>query len=197
MFCPKCGIQNLETGKFCRSCGTDLAVISDALMGKSSGNNQGFGMMQPIQPIEILGKENRKKSSDPDNLWSAGIKNLVMGIGFLIVSMSLLLTNVAGGRVWWWAMLIPAFSLLANAIADISKSKRLEKKKSQNEFQTESPTLFAQAPLNPILPPTQTNYIAPDSRYKTGDLVPPSVAEGTTRHLEINSEGETMTLPKK
>ncbi|MDQ3181648.1 MAG: zinc ribbon domain-containing protein, partial [Acidobacteriota bacterium] len=81
MFCPKCGIQNPETGKFCRSCGTDLAVISDAMTGKSSVNNQGFGMMQPIQPIGILGKENRKKSSDPDKLWSAGIKNLVMGIG--------------------------------------------------------------------------------------------------------------------
>ncbi len=195
MFCPKCGIQNLETGKFCRSCGTDLAVISDALMGKSSGNNQGFGMMQPIQPIEILGKENRKKSSDPDNLWSAGIKNLVMGIGFLIVSMSLLLTNVAGGRVWWWAMLIPAFSLLGSAVGDISKAKRLEKKKSQNEFQTQS--LSAQSPSNAGLPPTQTDYIAPDSRYKTGELVPPSVVEGTTRHLELNHEGETMTLPKK
>ncbi len=197
MFCPKCGIQNPETGKFCRSCGTDLAVISDALTGKSSGNNQGFGMMQPIQPIGILGKENRKKSSDPDNLWSAGIKNLVMGIGFLIVSMSLLLTNVAGGRVWWWAMLIPAFSLLANAIGDISKSRRLEKKKSQTEFQTQSPTLFTRSQSNVRLPPTQTDYIAPDSLYKTGELVPPSVIEGTTRHLEMNSEGETMTLPKK
>ncbi len=197
MFCPKCGIQNPETGKFCRSCGTDLAVISDALTGKSSVNNQGFGMMQPIQPIGMLDKESRKKSNDPDNLWSAGIRNLIMGIGFLIVSMSLLVTNVAGGRVWWWAMLIPAFSLLANAIGDISKSKRLEKKKNQTEFQAQSPTLFTQSQSNVNLPPAQTDYIAPDSRYKTGELVPPSVAEGTTRHLEMNSEGETMTLPKK
>ncbi len=195
MFCPKCGIQNSETGKFCRNCGTDLAVVSDALTGKPSSNNQGFGMFQPIQPIQMLGAENRKKSSDPDNLWSAGIRNLIMGIGFLIVSMALLITNVAGGRVWWWAMLIPAFSLLGSAVGDISKAKRLEKKKSQNEFQTQS--LSAQSPSNAGLPPTQTDYIAPDSRYKTGELVPPSVVEGTTRHLELNHEGETMTLPKK
>jgi hypothetical protein len=197
MFCPKCGITNPETGKFCRSCGTDLAVVSDALMGKLNGNNQGFGMMQPIQPVQLLGEENRKKSSDPDILWSAGIRNLIMGIGFLIVSLSLLLTDVAGGRVWWWAMLIPAFSLLGSAVGDISKSKRLEKKKSQNELQTESPTLFAQPQPGANLPPVQTDYIAPDSRYKTGELVPLSVVESTTRHLEINSEGETMTLPKK
>jgi hypothetical protein len=36
------------------------------------------------------------------------------------------------------------------------------------------------------------------SIYDTGELAaPPSVTESTTRHLEINSEGETMTLPKK
>jgi hypothetical protein len=30
MFCPRCGTQS-EGGKFCRSCGTNLAVISDTL----------------------------------------------------------------------------------------------------------------------------------------------------------------------
>jgi len=197
MFCPKCGIQNPETGKFCRSCGTDLAVISNALKGKSSGNNQGFGMIEPIQPIRISGKKNRVKSSDPDELWSSGVRSTIMGVGFLIVSIVLLLTDVAGGRAWWWAMLFPAFSLLASGIGNLSKAKRLEKKNSQNQFQTESPTLFAQPQSNAGLPPIRTEYVAPESRYKTGDLVPPSVAEGTTRHLEINSEGETMTLPQK
>ena len=33
MFCPKCGTQNPETGKFCRSCGTDLGNVSEALTG--------------------------------------------------------------------------------------------------------------------------------------------------------------------
>ena len=30
MFCPRCGTQS-ESGKFCRSCGTDLAAISNTL----------------------------------------------------------------------------------------------------------------------------------------------------------------------
>lgn len=35
------------------------------------------------------------------------------------------------------------------------------------------------------------------SIYDTGELIaPPSVVEGTTRHLEFNNEGETMTLPE-
>ncbi len=142
-------------------------------------------------------RRGRIRSNNPDDLWSAGVRNTIMGIGFLIVSIALLLTDVAGGRAWWWAMLFPAFSLLASGIGNMSKAKRLERKKSQSEFQTQSPTLFSQPQANASLPPPQTEYVAPESRYKTGELVPPSVIEGTTRHLEINSEGETMTLPKK
>lgn len=47
---------------------------------------------------------------------------------------------------------------------------------------------------------SQSEYVAPPrgSIYDTGELeIPPSVVEGTTRHLEINKEGETMTLPPK
>lgn len=44
------------------------------------------------------------------------------------------------------------------------------------------------------------NYNEPPPRgsiYDTGELTPPpSITENTTRHLEINSEGETMNLPK-
>lgn len=37
-----------------------------------------------------------------------------------------------------------------------------------------------------------------NSIYDTGELMmPPSVTEGTTRHLELDSEGKTMTLPEK
>jgi hypothetical protein len=50
---------------------------------------------------------------------------------------------------------------------------------------------------NAALPPPQTHFVAPESRYKTRDLVPHSVTDSTTRHLETNSEGETMTLPKR
>ncbi len=34
MFCPKCGAQ-AEYGKFCRSCGTNLAIVSEAITGQT------------------------------------------------------------------------------------------------------------------------------------------------------------------
>lgn len=33
MFCPKCGIETVEGHKFCKSCGTNLQLVSDALEG--------------------------------------------------------------------------------------------------------------------------------------------------------------------
>src|SRR6266849_3908648 len=31
MFCPKCGVDSLETQKFCKACGTNLQLINEAL----------------------------------------------------------------------------------------------------------------------------------------------------------------------
>src|SRR4030095_1250305 len=31
MFCPKCGSESLETQRFCKTCGTNLQLINDAL----------------------------------------------------------------------------------------------------------------------------------------------------------------------
>jgi len=52
---------------------------------------------------------------------------------------------------------------------------------------------------NAPLPPAQQQFVAPmaESRYKTGDLVPPSVTDDTTRQLQMDQEGQTMALPKK
>ncbi len=186
MFCQKCGTKNPDNGKFCRSCGTDLAVVPE-----QTGIN--------LKPADYyIDRKGRVRSNNPDDLWSSGVRNTIMGIGFLIVSLTLLITHVANGQNWWWAMLFPAFSLLASGISSIAKSKRLEKKNLQVQAQPQ-PMLFAQPPTNASLPPSQTKYVKPQgSIYDTGELVtPPSVVEATTRHLEMNSEGETMTLPKK
>ena len=194
MFCPKCGVKNPEAGKFCRSCGTDLGTISDALSGKSSNEMPSFGMMiQPMQPINLLNKKG--KSVNLESMLST----LFTGFAFLVISVILGVTGVASASRWWFWLLIPAFAMLGTGIAQYIQYTQIKKhaqKSIANSEQTETVKSFNQT-SNASLPPIQTEYVAPDSRYKTGDLVPPSVAEGTTRHLEINHEGETMTLPKK
>ena len=187
-------MKNSETGKFCRSCGTDLSTISDALSGKSSSKMPGFGMMiqpmQPMQPINLLNKKGKAVN------WESMLSTLFTGFAFLIISIILGVTGVANASRWWFWLLIPAFAMLGTGLAQLIQLKKNEQKFIPNSEQPETAKSFNQT-TNASLPPIQTEYIAPDSRYQTGDLVPPSIAEGTTRHLEINHEGETMTLPKK
>jgi len=176
MFCPKCGTQNPETGKFCRSCGTDLGNVSQALSGRP--------LNQPAQLIDRKGK--------PISYERAIVK-LFTGLAFIAVAAALAWTG--NGRGWWFWMLIPAFTSLGAGVAQYIQLRRSEK-----GLPVYSPTIAqSQVTGGPqtALPPNQTAYVEPESRYKTGDLVPPSVTDNTTRQLEMDSEGQTMALPKK
>lgn len=172
MFCPKCGNQNPEEGKFCRSCGSDLGNVSSALSGAP-----------PQRLVNHKGK--------PIHLEGA-ITKMFSGLAFLIIA--IVLSFSAMGTGWWFWMLIPAFGSLGAGIAQYLQLR--EAKKSQVGF---APQPNAIPPAQGAsLPASQTEWVpAPESRYKTGDLVPPSVTEGTTRHLDLDSEGQTMALPKK
>lgn len=189
MFCPKCGTQNPENGKFCRSCGTDLGNVSAALTGNLPESFPDAGTAH-------IHHEARRRQ-DSNEIFGDAVKQLISGGGFLIVAIVLFTTGVAGGKFWWWAMLFPAFGLLSKGISDYLKFKRMEKRTLENKPQ--SLEFFNNSPNRADLPPAQTEYVKPQSSiYDTGELVaPPSVTEDTTRHLEINKDGETMILPKK
>lgn len=225
-------------------------------MGNNSiGAGSFIQPMQPLQPMQpmFFGDDGeRAKSNDPDELWSSGVQSVIMGVGFLVIAIVLLTTNVAGGRFWWWTMLFPAFPMFAKGFSQMAKSKRITKRNLAGGAGAPNQTANFQTAQN-NLPSAQENllyieqmiragrkieaikmhretfgsdlreakdaveriaasanntnaaphhqvpneYAKPQkSIYDTGELaVPPSVTEGTTRHLEMSDEGETMTLP--
>ncbi len=176
MFCPKCGGSNPDNGKFCRSCGQDLSPVSIAL----KANN--------IQTSLSC-------SDQKDLTLEGSFTKIFMGVAFLVVSGILGLTGIAGGRAWWFWMLIPAFAMLGTGIAQYLQIRR-----NEAALQAGAPAVsmnsIDQGKVNAL--PNQKPEIATSaSRYRTGDLVPPSVTDNTTRHLEIDKEGQTMTLPQK
>ena len=143
------------------------------------------------RPTEPFGLTNHK--GKPVH-WEGAFGKLFSGIAFLVVSIVLAFSAMGNG--WWFWMLIPAFSCLGAGMAQMMQLRRAEKQGILPISQA-APNKLREKSAASSLPPPQTEFIAPESRYKTGDLVPPSVTDGTTRHLEMNSEGETMTLPKK
>ena len=174
MYCPKCGAQNPETGKFCRSCGTDLGDVSDVLSGKLQ-----------------IDRGCTDRRGRPISVESASTK-FFMGVAFLIISIILGVTGRGGG--WWFWMLVPAFIFLAGGVAQYI---RLRSASSRNvRFGAGDKNALTGSVPN-SLPLKQTEFVSSEPRYQTGDLVPPSVTDSTTRHLEVNSEGETITLPKR
>lgn len=176
MFCPKCGTQNPETGKFCRSCGVDLGNVTDALSGKLR------------RPVQALDRKGRPIS------WDGLIMKVFTGFAFLVVSIALAFSQT--GRGWWFWMLIPAFSSLGAGVAQFIQLRKQERSNFSIAGPDHQNILISNQ--NSALPPSQTEYVSPaESRYKTGDLVPPSVTDSTTKLLELDSEGQTMTLPKK
>ncbi|MEZ5344515.1 MAG: zinc ribbon domain-containing protein [Pyrinomonadaceae bacterium] len=177
MFCPKCGTKNPSDGKFCRKCGTDINVVSAALTGKSSGS-----------------KSYREQKSESKVTLESAMGKFFMGLAFLTVAIILGVTGVAGGKTWWFWMLIPAFGMIGSGVAQFIRLRQNSAAGITADPVDSGKDLDSQK--HDALPESITDYVSPnDARYRTGDLVPSSVVENTTRHLKTDSEGETMTLP--
>lgn len=172
MFCPRCGTQNPETGKFCRSCGTDLANVSSALANV---------------PVT------KDKGKTPS--WEGAITKLATGLAFLVIAIVLAVTNMAGGRVWWFWMLIPSFTMIGSGIAQFVQLKKIEAARIGFSGQTQANLPTAQ--VNPALPDAPAGFSGGEQRFKTGDLVPSSVTDSTTRHLDSKLEDKTTALPRQ
>jgi predicted phage tail protein len=160
MFCPNCAAQNVDGASFCRVCGANISLVPQAISGAMSQRNEN-------EPAEISERAQRRKARREPGL-EQSMKNLFMGFAFLLVALALAYSS----RGWWFWMLIPAFSMMGSGVAQIIRFKEREKQ-----------TLKTNAVGRPAFQP-QTQVNAFPTRA-TGELVPPppSVTEGTTRHL--------------
>lgn len=170
MFCPKCAAQNLDGASFCRVCGANISLVPQALSGQ----------MQPAVAHEDLTrrerralKEQLKKAPTLDNAF----RNAFMGIAFLLITLALSFSPM--GKGWWFWMLIPAFSMMGTGIAQYIRFREHQNRSLPNYV---SPSISAAAPNS--FP----------QRRATGELIapPPSVTEGTTRHLGVEAPTKVL-----
>jgi hypothetical protein len=162
MFCPKCAAQNLDGASFCRVCGANISLIPQALTGQ-------LPHARPDEDLE-LGSRARRRHGKREPSLDHAFKNVFMGIAFLLVSMALAFSRMGSG--WWFWMLIPAFSMMGTGVAQYIRLK--EREKQSLPIRT--------SPQSSFQPHAQVDAFPTRS---TGELVspPPSVTEGTTRHL--------------
>lgn len=166
MFCPRCATENADDAKFCRGCGTDISLVPQAVTGQlaelSSEDEEGRS-----------GRRNRKGRKPPTI--ERATKSFFEGLAFLLVSIAIALF-FPSGRLWWFWLLIPAFYSMGNGVAIYLAVREKRKALTPPQF---TPARGAVAP-----PKKQASELP--SR-DTGELVPPppSVTEGTTRHLYV------------
>ena len=176
MYCPKCAAQNADDVKFCRVCGTNLSLVPQALTGQLHE--------EPGDHRHRRRRERERERGGPPNI-GHGITKVFTGIGFLMVALATLFFAPAG-RIWWFWMLIPAFASIGKGIAEIVSFKYAQ---NQQLGQQNQPVGLPQLTPPPSTMPRVRNtgeLEPPPPAYNP--LPPPSVTEGTTRHLDPRTD---------
>jgi|SRR5438552_5709813 len=163
MFCPKCATQNIDGASFCRSCGANISLIPQALTGQL-----------PTANAEESYRDSRRKRRHKPPTIDEAIRSLMMGLAFIVVSI-LVGRYSPAGRLWWYWLLIPAFTMLGRGISEFVRAKQARDQMSA--------TQSTQQQISGGLP------IQNLPQRGTSELMPPvpSVTEGTTRHLGVEA----------
>lgn len=172
MFCPKCATQNADEARFCRSCGADISLVPQALNGGLAER------MAAAEDDTRHGRRQRRNKEDKPPSIERAVRSFFMGVAFICVAFAVREWAPAGG-IWWFWMFIPAALNLADGLGAylrlVSEGKRQK-----------TPTYVA--PPMAIPPPRPIGALP---QRETGEMIPPpSVTEGTTRHLNIPVERE-------
>ena len=161
MYCPKCAAENMNNARFCRACGSDISLVPAALTGRVPQ----AAVAQQQGEEKAVEKKRRKKAPTYDKAF----ENLGVGLAFLIISIVVALF-VPSGRFWWFWLLIPTFACLGEGLGQLVRLRR-ELPPATSAL---SPGELSSMPVAGELTARNTSEImAP----------PPSVTEGTTRHL--------------
>jgi len=167
MFCPKCATPNADGASFCRGCGANISLVSQALTGEIAPAAE----ETPLKNDEVCARTGKPLTVDH------AVRNVFLGIAFLIIAVVLSRTI---GQVWWFWMLIPAFSLMGMGVGQFIRIRDREKRELQ-------------APVSATRAFTSRPTAPPLHAPNTEQLMPPvaSVTEGTTRHLSTKNADHT------
>ncbi len=164
MYCPKCASENMNNARFCRACGADISLVPAALTGRAP---QAPAVVEEYDDDEPRRRRRRRKK---EPTYEKAFENIGVGLAFMIISIVIALF-VPSGRYWWFWMLIPTFACLGEGIGQFV---RLRKALPAANASYELPHASSRAEGAELPTPRSTSEImAP----------PPSVTEGTTRHL--------------
>jgi hypothetical protein len=162
MFCPKCATQNMDNARFCRACGLDISFVPAAMTGRRQESPAVVDEEEESRPGR------RRRGSKRPPTYAKAYENLGVGLAFLIISTVVALA-VPSGRFWWFWLLIPTFACFGEGVGQLMHLRREQLPPPS----LSTPELPASGVAGALPPRSTSEILAP----------PPSVTEGTTRHL--------------
>ncbi len=172
MYCPKCGALNVDNASFCRGCGTNLSLVPQAMTGRMPEQPASYDAAS-VEHAKLRLREyaKQRRRERPPSMERA-IKSFFMGLGFIFVAIAAK-SYAPAGEIWWFWMLIPAFSMIGGGIAEYARFKR-----SQPTPQLAAPGYTPPA----VAPPRHGPELPP--RPAADIYTPTSVTDHTTQLLD-------------
>lgn len=187
MYCPNCATENLNTARFCRTCGKDISLVPQAMNGRISAIAEDEEYAGADSALERRGRRRRRERSHEGPVsMERSITRLFVGVGFLFMAFVLSRTPFSFA---WYAMLFMALMILGKGVAglvyNLTQGRRA--KLHAADPATTGPVIGpAVAPVTTSLPPR--NDLSELPPRNTAELIqPPSITEGTTRHLGVEA----------
>jgi hypothetical protein len=165
MFCPNCATKNIDGAHFCRTCGANISLVPQALTGQ----------LPETKPQDDDDYSRRRRGRRPTSEYA--IRSIMSGIAFAV--MAIMVSRFAPGSArWWFWLLVPAIMMFARGFSEFARLRH----RRTNERQS-APQPMVNAVRTPEMPVP-----------RTGELMTPvpSVTEGTTRHLGVESQTRSL-----
>ncbi len=188
MFCPSCGIQITTDIKFCKSCGSNLRGVREAMTTR--GEQFDWSKTWVAEMFMTEDERERRRGVTPEqkrnNELRAGVITTSVGIGATIFLYFFLGTvaRVEGGkdaeiisRVWLLGV-VPTLIGLALLFNGLFLRKR-ESPAPQQDYRP----LYQQPPLQDQIPAKTTSQLLLDAEANSAERADFSVTEHTTAHL--------------
>ena len=186
MYCPNCGQQQAaEQMRFCSRCGFPLGLVSELL------SNGGF-------LPQLAAINDKKRFFTRRKVFQFGLVWFLVCILIIIPITAVIFGDDRAGEViipfvailgTMGGLLMMLFSLFFESV----KNKTTMPMQQPQNFSTSPHQVNAPPVANNALPPQAANFTPTNQAYtpphggwreaKTGELVPPSITEGTTRLL--------------
>lgn len=191
MFCPKCGANQGER-RFCTTCGTNLAAVSQALhapalpsVAQPPGNSQ--YLPPPVTPYDM---ERQRE-------YASGVKLLMLGGAALGYNILKIILSFGQASFGFWGFI--GLVLFASGLSKVISWRQLAGMATHAVLQSVPPPVQQQPPLAaPTLNTAQLNqppkpvFSALQPGTRTDEIEPARL----TNHVTASAtEDETMQLP--